>query len=273
MKEGRLFFAVATALTTACLLASEPRAQTEEKEPPAQSAPKRIGPCTPDIQNFCKGVKRGGGAIMRCLKEHEDELSGPCKDFREKARLLSSEPRTQTEEKAPPTQSAPKRIGPCAPDIQNFCKDVKRGGGAIMRCLREHEDELSGSCKDFREKARLRREASKRGAVEPQEKTESGAVEPQEKTESGAVEPREKTESGVAAEPGMGARQEAVDWTQACEAEINNFCMDVLRGRNHRLKCLEEHAAELSSSCQATMPKKGKAGQAPAAENPQEGAR
>jgi hypothetical protein len=37
--------------------------------------------------------------------------------------------------------------GPCADDVQKFCKDVQPGAGRIARCLKEHENDLSLACK------------------------------------------------------------------------------------------------------------------------------
>ena len=42
------------------------------------------GSCKDDVEKFCTGVERGGGRIMKCLKEHESELSEPCKAKRNK---------------------------------------------------------------------------------------------------------------------------------------------------------------------------------------------
>jgi hypothetical protein len=36
----------------------------------------------------------------------------------------------------------------CKPDAEKFCSDVKPGGGRIISCMRQHQDELSQACKD-----------------------------------------------------------------------------------------------------------------------------
>jgi hypothetical protein len=93
-------------------------------------AEKAPGPCEDDVANFCKDVKPGGGSIIKCLKEHENELSAVCKTHLQEAKQ-------KREEKA--------KI--CESDVAKFCKDVKPGGGRIAKCLKEHEAELSGECK------------------------------------------------------------------------------------------------------------------------------
>lgn len=87
--------------------------------------------CKADIEKFCKDVKPGGGAIMKCLKEHDAEVSAECKG-RESA----------MKENSKSMQDA------CKADMEKFCQDVKPGGGAIMKCLKEHQAELSEPCKD-----------------------------------------------------------------------------------------------------------------------------
>jgi hypothetical protein len=35
--------------------------------------------CADDLQQFCAGVKTGGGRVAQCLKRHKDKLSAECK--------------------------------------------------------------------------------------------------------------------------------------------------------------------------------------------------
>jgi hypothetical protein len=36
----------------------------------------------------------------------------------------------------------------CAADAEKFCKDVPKGKGRVVRCLKEHEGQLSPACKE-----------------------------------------------------------------------------------------------------------------------------
>ncbi len=87
--------------------------------------------CAEDITKFCKDVKPGGGRIAKCLKAHENELSGTCKD--EIAQL---------QKRFNETAEA------CHDDVMKFCKDVEPGAGRIAKCLREHQSELSHDCQE-----------------------------------------------------------------------------------------------------------------------------
>ncbi len=87
-------------------------------------------PCSEDVAKFCKDVQPGGGAMAKCLKDHESELSQVCKEH-----ISQMEQRVEDFKEA------------CQSDAAKFCKDVKAGGGRILRCLKEHEAELSPACK------------------------------------------------------------------------------------------------------------------------------
>ncbi len=89
------------------------------------------GVCAGDVEKLCKDVQPGGGAIMKCLKEHEGELAAACKEH-----LAGMEERRN------------KARGACREDVERFCKDVQPRGGGIVKCLREHETELSSGCRE-----------------------------------------------------------------------------------------------------------------------------
>lgn len=96
------------------------------------SAPAAEGakPCADDTAKFCKDVKPGGGGLSKCLKEHENELSPECKASITESRKKAKEGRED-----------------CTVDIGKFCKNVQQGKGRIMKCLKEHQAELSPECK------------------------------------------------------------------------------------------------------------------------------
>lgn len=97
-------------------------------------------PCADDAAKFCRDVQPGGGRIMKCMKEHENELSPACKE-----RVAEMKKGFQEFREA------------CQDDALKFCKDnIKPGGGRIVNCLKEHENELSPECKARMEKGRMR---------------------------------------------------------------------------------------------------------------------
>ena len=105
----------------------------------SSSARAEESPCRADAEKFCKGVSPGGGRIIRCMKEHENELSPACKDHIAKKR-----------EEIEEVHAA------CKDDAAKLCKDVPRGRGAIARCLHEHEKDVSSACKDAISKAKAK---------------------------------------------------------------------------------------------------------------------
>lgn len=86
--------------------------------------------CGADVEKYCKDVAPGGGRRYRCLKEHEKDLSEPCRkhiaDFQGKVRGMHEA---------------------CWDDVSRLCEGVRPGGGRILACLKEHEGELSEPCR------------------------------------------------------------------------------------------------------------------------------
>jgi Cysteine rich repeat len=89
------------------------------------------GPCRQDIEKLCPNIKPGGGAFRNCLEQHASELSPACQQH-----LSQMKARLQALQQA------------CQDDIQKLCANVPSGGGNLMRCLRDHHDQLSQTCQD-----------------------------------------------------------------------------------------------------------------------------
>jgi hypothetical protein len=83
------------------------------------------GPCAADVQKLCQGVPRGRDNIMRCLREHQSQLSAGCQERIQAAELAQA----------------------CQSEVQQLCQNVKRSGGRVLQCLQEHESQLSDACK------------------------------------------------------------------------------------------------------------------------------
>lgn len=102
------------------------------------------GPCKTDIDKFCAGMEPGGGAIAKCLKEHQSELSAECKA---KGQELKEHMHQMKDA--------------CEADVAKFCGDVKKGKGRILKCLKKHEAELSPECKSSRDAMKAHKKESK----------------------------------------------------------------------------------------------------------------
>jgi len=92
------------------------------------------GPCMADAQRLCPDVHAGHGEIMKCLHEHDSELSPGCKE-------------KMTEAKAKMQEHASKLKAACGDDAQKLCPGME-GGAGLMKCLHQHDAQLSKTCHD-----------------------------------------------------------------------------------------------------------------------------
>lgn len=92
--------------------------------------------CKGDIDKFCKQVQGGRHSIMKCLKEHDSELSTECKEKSERFKKKFEEMQTA-----------------CKDDVEKFCKDADHGH-MIWKCLKKNKESLSESCKAITSKDR-----------------------------------------------------------------------------------------------------------------------
>lgn len=116
MKTASLMFCIAA------LLASTSHA-APKAHPGAEA-------CKADAEKLCPGIAPGDGAIHRCLKRHEAELSPACAKFQEAVR-----------------DKIRAFVQACSSDIKTHCRDVEPGSGRVVRCLKENQPALTDTCK------------------------------------------------------------------------------------------------------------------------------
>jgi len=90
---------------------------------------RREGPCAADVKKFCGDVQPGQGAIAKCMKAHDAELSPACQEGM-KARAEKAESVRED----------------CKRDVEKFCKGIAPGGGRIRSCLSARQAELDPAC-------------------------------------------------------------------------------------------------------------------------------
>jgi hypothetical protein len=100
--------------------------------------------CAADVAKFCQGAEGGHGKLMQCLREHQSELSSPCQ-----ARVQAMETRMR------------EMTGACQSDVWQFCTGVNPGAGRLAQCLKQHESELSSTCKAELAQARSMRRSTR----------------------------------------------------------------------------------------------------------------
>lgn len=92
------------------------------------------GPCAADAQRFCADTPPGHGAVMKCLRAHDAELSKECKD-------KIGAVRDKMREHAQSLHAA------CGGDAERLCPGLEAGTG-LVKCLYDHEADISQPCRD-----------------------------------------------------------------------------------------------------------------------------
>jgi hypothetical protein len=88
--------------------------------------------CRAEVDKFCKDIKTGEGRVLKCLQEHEADLSDACR-----ARLNTIN-----------------QFMACIDDVMRLCPGNEPVGGEAIKCLRLHESDLSTACKSELRKIR-----------------------------------------------------------------------------------------------------------------------
>lgn len=93
-------------------------------------APDADHPCHSEIQKLCPKETLGEG-MGKCVHSHMGELSPACQA---KMKVMKDKVHSAMEA--------------CHADVKKLCASVKRGGGRIVKCLKEQSANVSAPCKE-----------------------------------------------------------------------------------------------------------------------------
>jgi len=199
-------------------------------------------PCQEDILKFCKEVTPGSGRLDRCLREHQDEVSRECR-----------EKRLGIREKVRGTLDA------CLPDVKKFCEGVPAGQARIVRCLKEHEAELSSPC---RTRAQELKDLVGKGhpCYEDQETFCGDVVPGAGRILNCMADHRPDLSNACNAyieETLIQIKEKVVevgqDFMDACKVDLQKYCRGSPPGKGRLVNCLREHENEISGACRAKV--------------------
>lgn len=96
--------------------------------------------CQSDIKKYCSDISPGEGRVAACLKSKEDKISDACSG-------AMASTKAKISKKMDRADVAFRKS--CGNDVQRFCSNVPSGRGRLLKCLDQHENSLSDSCKKF----------------------------------------------------------------------------------------------------------------------------
>ena len=103
------------------------------------------GACQSDVRQFCG--KAGNNGAVDCLLDHQQDISDGCYDSL-KQQLKAAPPASSSSSQGAAGGRAAGGAQACKSDAEKLCAGVQAGGGRIVRCLMDHQQELSDGCYD-----------------------------------------------------------------------------------------------------------------------------
>jgi hypothetical protein len=97
--------------------------------------------CAKDILMFCQNIKPGRVAIMDCLEKNEGKLTPACKAQEAMVEGVRTE-RMEAAKLAIQFQRS------CKKDMAKFCSGVDPRQEGVLKCLNDHEKDISVSCRE-----------------------------------------------------------------------------------------------------------------------------
>lgn len=105
--------------------------------------------CRPDWQRFCI-TSTSENQALQCLLDRQQQVSDGC--YEAMKQQMSSGGNNSTGSRSPENNRSDNPLQACQQDSQHLCKGIQPGGGRVMNCLLDHQNELSDACYSTLEK-------------------------------------------------------------------------------------------------------------------------
>lgn len=145
MRRSKVLTLIAPLAVTLAVAAGSARA--------GQWAGPEAGPCSQDVQALCPSVTPGPGSFHYCLGTLCPALApGPggflacLQQYAEKLSPACQQHLNDLQAKMAAWKQAFQQA--CQGDVQTFCGAAGADHRAVFKCLHQHKDELSQTCKD-----------------------------------------------------------------------------------------------------------------------------
>jgi hypothetical protein len=135
--------------------------------------------------------------------------------------------------------------GGCRSDVQKFCKEVKPGGGRMMRCLKRNETELSPQCRDRMAEGRQKMEVFAEACRPDAEKLCKDAAGGKGRGMRCLLDNKDRLS------PACREQVAKVEARHPCMEDARRLCQGVKPGEGRMAQCLKRHEGELAASCKA----------------------
>ena len=164
----------------------------------------------------------------------------------------AQQPQPQDQTLVAPTETQPDKpklsTGACKDEVEKFCKDVEKG--KISACLKQHEADLSDSCKAGMKKHAKKKYMEARGKAKDACKADIEKLcKDAEKGKVGDCLTQHADELTADCKAAREKVQEHAKTVRhlSCKDDIAKFCKDAEKGKVG--DCLKQHEDELSADC------------------------
>lgn len=103
--------------------------------------------CKAELYTYCKDVTPGDDRLLACIYAHGDKISARCEYA-----LYDSAAQLDRA-----VAALAYTVNECDDDIEKYCPSVEVGEGRLLACLEQHDEKVSGRCRQALKDVQLKK--------------------------------------------------------------------------------------------------------------------